>query len=87
MVYTTRQPDNLSGCLVAIWVINLLDYKLQCFINVTGQKEKEGVISGENKLNTINTSELSSGVYLINVNGNKINKTCFVLRSHLRLAK
>lgn len=48
-------------------------------INVTGQKEKEGVISGENKLNTINTSELSSGVYLINVNGNKINKTMKII--------
>lgn len=44
-------------------------------INITGKKEKEGIIYGENKLNNISTAELSSGIYLINVNGNKINKT------------
>ena len=44
-------------------------------INITGQKEKDGVIMGDNKPNNINTSELSSGIYLIKVNGNKINKT------------
>ncbi len=44
-------------------------------INITGQKEKEGVILGENKLNNISTTELSSGIYLINVCGNKVNKT------------
>ena len=44
-------------------------------INITGQKEKDGAIQGENKLNSISTAELSSGIYLINVNGNKLNKT------------
>ena len=44
-------------------------------INITGQKEKEGVLMGENKANSISTAELSSGIYLINVNGKNINKT------------
>ena len=50
-------------------------------VNITGQKEKEGTLMGENKPNTISTAELSSGIYLINVNGNNINKTMkFVIK-------
>ena len=50
-------------------------------INITGQKEKEGVLAGENKTNTIQTSELTPGIYLINVAGDKLNKTLkFVIR-------
>lgn len=44
-------------------------------VNITGQKESEGILAGENKANSISTAELSSGIYLINVSGNKINKT------------
>jgi hypothetical protein len=50
-------------------------------VNITGQKEKEGTISGENKTNNISTVELSSGIYLINVNGANVNKTMkFVIK-------
>lgn len=44
-------------------------------INITGQKEKEGTISGDNRINTIATSDLSSGIYLLNINGPGISKT------------
>ncbi len=50
-------------------------------INITGQKELEGTIAGGNKMNTISTSELSSGIYMLNINGGKINKTIkFIIR-------
>lgn len=50
-------------------------------INITGQKETEGVLTGDNKTNTIQTSELTPGIYLINIAGNKLNKTMkFIIR-------
>ena len=50
-------------------------------INITGQKETEGILAGENKPNSISTGELSSGIYLINVSSNKLNKTLkFVIK-------
>lgn len=50
-------------------------------VNITGQKEKEGKIFGENKTNNISTDELVSGIYLLNVSGVKINKTVkFIIR-------
>lgn len=44
-------------------------------MNITGQKEKEGTIAGDNRINTIATTDLSSGIYLLNVNGSGISKT------------
>ena len=50
-------------------------------MNITGQKEKEGVIEGDGKVNTVSTAELSSGVYLFNVSGAGITKTVkFVIK-------
>ena len=50
-------------------------------VNITGQKEKEGTIMGENKANSISTADFSSGIYLINVNGKNVNKTMkFVIK-------
>ena len=50
-------------------------------MNITGQKEKEGVIEGDGKVNTVSTAELSSGVYLFNVSGASITKTVkFVIK-------
>ena len=50
-------------------------------MNITGQKEKDGVIEGDGKVNTVSTAELSSGIYLLNVNGAGINKTIkFVIK-------
>lgn len=50
-------------------------------INITGQKEKDGTIMGENKPNNISTADFSSGIYLINVNGKNVNKTMkFVIK-------
>ena len=50
-------------------------------INITGQKEKEGMLEGDNKTNNIATDELSAGIYLLNISGEKINKTLkFVIR-------
>ena len=44
-------------------------------MNITGQKEKEGTIDGDNRVNTIATSELSSGIYLLNISGAGFGKT------------
>lgn len=50
-------------------------------MNITGQKEKEGVIEGDGKVNTVSTAELSSGIYLLNVSGSGITKTVkFVIK-------
>ena len=50
-------------------------------MNITGQKEKEGVIEGDGKVNTVSTAELSSGIYLLNVSGAGITKTVkFVIK-------
>ena len=50
-------------------------------MNITGQKEKEGTIDGDGKVNTVSTAELSSGVYLLNVSGAGITKTVkFVIK-------
>ena len=50
-------------------------------INITGQKETEGTLMGENKVNTIQTNEFTPGIYLLNVTGNKLNKTVkFIIR-------
>ena len=50
-------------------------------MNITGQKEKEGIIEGDGKVNTVSTAELSSGVYLFNVSGAGITKTVkFVIK-------
>ena len=50
-------------------------------VNITGQKEKEGTLEGDNKPNTIATGDLASGIYLLNVNGKGINKTSkFVIK-------
>ena len=50
-------------------------------MNITGQKEKEGTIDGDGKVNTVSTAELSSGIYLLNVSGAGITKTVkFVIK-------
>lgn len=50
-------------------------------INITGQKEKEGTLDGDNKTNTIATDDLSAGIYLLNINGEKTSKTLkFIIR-------
>ncbi|MBR4295096.1 MAG: leucine-rich repeat protein [Bacteroidaceae bacterium] len=50
-------------------------------MNITGQKEKEGIIEGDGKVNTVSTAELSSGIYLLNVSGAGITKTVkFVIK-------
>ena len=50
-------------------------------MNITGQKEKEGTIDGNGKVNTVSTAELSSGIYLLNVSGAGITKTVkFVIK-------
>ena len=50
-------------------------------MNITGQKEKEGTIEGNGKVNTVSTAELSSGIYLLNVSGAGITKTVkFVIK-------
>ena len=50
-------------------------------INITGQKEKEGTLDGDNKTNNIATDELSAGIYLLNISGEKVNKTLkFIIR-------
>lgn len=94
---TTNGSTNIAGVATnseSVVVLNnktsngYLEVSVNCegeatysIVNITGQKEKEGVISGENKFNSIATAELSSGIYLININGNNVNKTLkFVIK-------
>lgn len=69
----TLKNKTLSGYLEV--AVNCEGDATYSIVNITGQKEKEGAISGENKPNNISTSELSSGIYLININGSNTNKT------------
>ncbi|MBR2606955.1 MAG: leucine-rich repeat protein [Bacteroidaceae bacterium] len=95
--FTTNNSTNIVGVTAGnepVIVLNnktrngYLEVSVNCegeaaysIVNITGQKEKEGAISGENKLNNISTDDLSSGIYLININGNNINKTLkFVIK-------